>query len=64
MLNTEGVMNMSGAGPKTRPQVPEGVTEYVTTTQGEIKEGAFFVGYTTKWKPFQKEQPYQTPKKP
>jgi hypothetical protein len=56
-------MTMSG-GSKTRPKVPEGVTEYVTTTQGEIKEGAFFVGYQTTWKSFQKEVPYQTPKKP
>jgi hypothetical protein len=55
---------MSGPGPKTRPQVPEGVTEYVTTKQGEIKEGAFFVGYHTTWKSFQKEVPYSTPKKP
>ena len=55
---------MSGAGPKTRPKVPEGKTEYVTTTQGKITEGAFFVGYHTTWKSFQKEVPYSTPKKP
>jgi len=48
----------------TRPKVPQGVTEYVTTTQKEIVPGQFHVGYTTEWKSFQKEQPYQTPKKP
>jgi len=48
----------------TRPKVPEGVTEYVTTTQKEITPGQFFVGYNTTWKPFQKEVPYSTPKKP
>ena len=55
---------MSGAGPNTRPKVPEGKSRFVTTTQKEIVEGAFFVGYTTTWAPFQKEVPYQTPKKP
>jgi len=55
---------MSGAGPKTRPKVPEGKTEYVTTTQGKITEGAFFCGYHTTWVSFQKEVPYSTPKKP
>ena len=54
---------MSNA-PKTRPKVPEGKTEYVTTRQKEITEGAFFVGYDTIWKSFQKEVPYSTPKKP
>ena len=57
-------MKMSGPGPKTRPKVPEGKSRFVTTTQGEIKEGAFFVGYKTTWEPFQKEVPYSTPKKP
>ncbi len=55
---------MSGAGPTTRPKVPEGKARFVTTTQGEIKEGAFFVGYKTTWEPFQKEAKYVTPKKP
>ncbi|QKT03898.1 hypothetical protein HUS23_08750 [Ectothiorhodospiraceae bacterium 2226] len=55
---------MSGEGQKTRPKVPEGKTRFVTTTQKEITPGAFFVGYTTTWEPFQKEVPYQTPKKP
>ncbi|MGD8743131.1 MAG: hypothetical protein PVH46_06865 [Granulosicoccaceae bacterium] len=52
------------AAPKTRPKVPEGKTKYVTTTQKEIVEGQFFVGYETTWVPFQKEVPYSTPKKP
>lgn len=55
---------MSGAGPTTRPKVPEGKARFVKTTQGEIKEGAFFVGYKTTWEPFQKEAKYITPKKP
>ena len=48
----------------TRPKVPEGKARFLTTTQKEIKEGAFFVGYTTTWESFQKEVPYQTPKTP
>jgi len=55
---------MSAAGPKTRPQVPEGKAHLLTTRQKEITEGAFFVGYDTIWESFQKEQEYQTPKKP
>ena len=51
-------------GEFTRPKVPEGVTEYVTTTQKEIVPGQFVIGYTTEWVSFQKEVPYQTPKKP
>ena len=31
---------MSGAGPKTRPKVPEGKSQFLTTTQKEIVEGA------------------------
>ncbi len=48
----------------TRPKVPTGKTEYVTTTQKEIVPGQFVIGYTTEWVSFQKEVPYQTPKKP
>ncbi len=55
---------MSGAAPKTRPLVPEGKAHLLTTTQKPITEGAFFVGYDVKWESFQKEIPYQTPKKP
>jgi hypothetical protein len=55
---------MSGAGPKTRPKVPEGKSQFLTTTQKEIVEGAFHVGYITTWEPFQKEVKYSTPKRP
>ncbi|MGA0937243.1 MAG: hypothetical protein ACO378_00500 [Sedimenticolaceae bacterium] len=54
---------MSG-GTFTRPKVPTGETKYVTTTQKEITPGQFFVGYETTWVEFQKEKPYETPKKP
>lgn len=47
---------------KTRPKVPEGVTEYMTTRQMEPNEKGF-VGYQTEWKSFQKEVKYETPKK-
>ena len=55
---------MSGGKPFTRPKVPEGTASYVKTTQKEIVEGQFFVGYETTWDSWQKEQPYETPKKP
>ena len=48
----------------TRPKVPEGKSRFLTTTQKEIVEGAFHVGYTTTWDSFQKEVKYTTPKKP
>lgn len=51
------------AAPKTRPKVPEGKSQYLTTTQKEATEKGF-VGYTTTWEAFQKEVPYQTPKRP
>jgi hypothetical protein len=57
-------INMSDKPVFTRPKVPTGETEYVTTKQKEITPGQFFVGYETTWKPFQKEVPYSTPKKP
>ena len=44
-------------------QVPDGVTPYLTTRQMAPNEKGF-VGFETIWKPFQKEVPYQTPKKP
>ena len=47
-----------------RPVVPEGKARFVTTTQGERVEGQFFCGYKTTWEKFQKEVPYQTPKRP
>jgi hypothetical protein len=49
--------------PKTRPQVPEGKARFVTTTQMKPTEKGF-VGYQTTWESFQKEVPYQTPKRP
>lgn len=55
---------MSGAASKTRPKIPAGKSRFVTTTQKQITEGAFFVGYETTWESFQKEVPYSTPKKP
>jgi hypothetical protein len=48
---------------KTRPKVPEGETEYVTTRQMEPNEKGF-VGYETIWKSFQKEVKYEPPKAP
>ena len=47
----------------SRPVVPEGTASYLTTRQHEIK-GPGFVGYETIWAEFQKEIPYETPKKP
>lgn len=44
-------------------KVPDGVTPYVTTRQMPPNEKGF-VGFETLWKPFQKEVPYKTPKKP
>jgi hypothetical protein len=54
--------DMSDA-PKTRPKVPEGKSRFLTTTQMEANEKGY-VGYKTTWEAFQKEVPYQTPKKP
>ena len=51
------------APPKTRPKVPEGKSFLLTTTQKEANDKGF-VGYTTTWEEFQKEVPYQTPKRP
>lgn len=49
--------------PKTRPEVPEGKTSYLTTTQMAANEKGF-VGYKTTWESWQKEAEYTTPKKP
>ena len=49
--------------PKSRPKVPEGNARFVTTRQKKPNEKGF-VGYETTWEPFQKEVPYETPKKP
>lgn len=48
---------------KTRPKVPEGETRFLKTRQMKPNEKGF-VGYETIWEEFQKEAPYQIPKKP
>lgn len=48
---------------KTRPKVPDGHSRYIVTRQKQPNEKGF-VGYDVIWQPFQKEQPYQTPKRP
>jgi len=55
-------MTMSDAS-KTRPEVPEGKTRYVTTRQKKANEKGF-VGYETIWEPRHKVVEYTTPKKP
>jgi len=54
---------MSAHGSKERIKVPEGKTRFLTTTQNKANEKGF-IGYTTTWDAFQKEVPYETPKKP
>lgn len=53
---------MSGA-PAARPKVPEGKSRFLLTRQMAANEKGY-VGYDTIWDSFQKEVPYQTPKKP
>jgi hypothetical protein len=48
---------------QSRPKVPEGKTEYVTTRQLPANDKGY-IGYETIWKSFQKEAKYQTPKTP
>ena len=48
---------------KTRPKVPKGKSAYMTTKQMEPNEKGF-VGYETKWEPWQKEAEYTIPKQP
>ncbi len=48
---------------KTRPQVPEGHTDLLTTRQKKPNAKGF-VGYETIWKSFQKVAEYTTPKRP
>ena len=47
----------------TRPEVPDGESQYVTTRQMKANEKGF-VGYQTEWVAWHKEVPYETPKKP
>ena len=49
--------------PKTRPKVPEGQSRFLKTRQMPANDKGY-VGYETIWESFQKEVPYQTPKKP
>jgi len=49
--------------PKTRPEVPEGESRYVTTRQKKANDKGY-VGYETIWESFQKEVKYGTPKRP
>jgi len=48
---------------KPRPQVPDGQSRFVVTRQKQPNEKGF-VGYDVIWEQFQKEVPYQTPKRP
>lgn len=48
---------------QTRPKVPEGKSEFLTTRQKEPNEKGY-VGYDTIWESFQKEVKYTTPKRP
>ena len=52
---------MSEQKPPTK--VPDGQARFLTTRQ-MAPNAKGFVGYETVWKTFQKEVPYQTPKKP
>ena len=49
--------------PKTRPQVPEGKSRFLTTRPKPANEKGY-VGYDTIWDSFQKEAKYTTPKRP
>ena len=49
--------------PKTRPEVPDGKSRFLTTTQMKANEKGY-IGYKTTWEAFHKEVPYKTPKKP
>lgn len=44
-------------------KVPDGQSRFFTTRQKPATEKGF-VGFETIWKPFQKEKPYDTPKRP
>ena len=53
---------MSDKAP-ARPKVPEGNARFLLTRQMEPNEKGY-VGYETVWEEFQKEVPYETPKRP
>ena len=48
---------------KQPTKVPDGVTRFYTTRQMAPNEKGY-VGYQVVWKPFHKEVPYKTPKRP
>lgn len=48
---------------KPTDKVPDGHTRFLTTRQKEPNAKGY-VGYETIWESFQKEVPYETPKKP
>lgn len=48
---------------KTRPEVPDGKARFLVTKQKKANNKGF-VGYETIWESFQKEVPYETPKRP
>jgi hypothetical protein len=47
----------------SRPKVPDGKSRFLLTRQKAATEKGF-VGYETIWDSFQKEKPYETPKRP
>jgi hypothetical protein len=47
----------------SRPKVPDGNSRFLLTRQKEANQKGF-VGYETIWDSFQKEKPYETPKRP
>ena len=47
----------------SRPKVPDGKSRFLLTRQKEANQKGF-VRYETIWDSFQKEKPYETPKRP
>lgn len=52
---------MSDSKPATK--VPEGQSRFLKTRQMKPTDTGY-VGFETIWEPFQKEAPYETPKRP
>ena len=48
---------------KPAAKVPDGRSRFFVTRQMKPSDKGF-VGYETIWEPFQKEVPYETPKRP
>jgi len=55
------VIFMGNVDPKAK--IADAETRFFTTRQMKPNEKGY-VGYETIWKPFHKEVPYETPKKP